>query len=254
VVLDTASGEDGRGDPVSGVLRVLFDRVPAMRRAGRVTAAFLVAGEETDRNGESDNEVDGNGESDNEVDGNGGSESALLLGLDTNAERRAELDAFTAGFNGLNVENASRLEERRFESLPSPDAIRRIFRDLGETYRVVVVFLGERSAYAVEQALDIGLPYGGENLGLFDSSEQRMLFSVESRISEALEAYVDAAEPMTGRPSGDDSADGRMSGVLVTEATLLRGNQAPEIPTSPQDSGDDTEVRRDGENVRTAPE
>ena len=232
VILD-AVGVSGRGgttdasETSEGVLELRFDRRSAMRRSGTLTAVYLEGGQ-----------------------GAESSSRALLLGADTSTVRSEELDAFVAGFESAVDSSGAILEERRFDTVPSPDVVRSIFRELGDEYGVVIVFLQERSPYALEQVLNSGLVYGGENLGLFDSLQERMLFSVESRLSDALQGYF--AEQSVGGDNGDDDVtddregddhdtddgdeldgdDGattkhRASGVLVTQARLVLGESAP---------------------------
>ena len=153
----------------SNLIPVRFDRSAAMARAGELTAEHA-------------------------MDGDPALEVMLFALVDT-AERRREVDAFVRGFRERvsAAQGAVALEVRRFEDVPSRDAVRSAFREASSRYGIFAVFLGTGSPYAVEQAIGTGKLFGSENLGLFEPLQERMLFTVDTRLSDALRAYLRTA-------------------------------------------------------------
>ncbi len=215
VILGSGSGgidSDGSGETAearpgttqdeatgSNLIPVRFDRSGAMARAGELTAEHAIDTEPAP--------------------------DVMLFALVDTAERRREVDAFVDAFRERisAAQAAVTLEERRFDDVPSRDAVRSAFREASSRYGVYAVFLGTGSPYAVEQAIGTGKPFGSENLGLFEPLQERMLFSVDTRLSDALRAYLRTA-PDAAPPTGTSE--------VVATARLVLGPAATEEETT----------------------
>jgi hypothetical protein len=183
VLLGEATGErsDASADAQgarANIVTIQFNRSAAMAEAGRVAADYLLR-RETGR-------------------------ALFFLAIVDTTERREEAEAFTKAFrevadtpspNGGSDAAKPSIEEVLYEELPSRDELRSRLRDVQEQYGAVAVFLGRRSPYVIEQVRPTDLPYGSENLGLFDPLRSRMLFSVDTRFSDALRAYLESQQP-----------------------------------------------------------
>lgn len=181
-----APGAAGEGE-LADLVRVRFDRGNAMSAAGALSARFLAE------------------------EGEGG--RLLLLTVLDSAARRAEHSSFVSSFR---EEATARelpgepLEIRDFDEAPRTETFSNLLRNEENEYDLFVVFLGEQSPEVLEQLLPGDTPFGSENLGLFDPLQERMLFSVDTRLSYALEAYLQADIP----PEQE----------LAAEARLIRGS------------------------------
>jgi len=179
-------GDAGESEPAD-LVTVRFNRLGAMSAAGALSARVLAE------------------------EGDGG--QLLLLMLRDSAARRAERNAFVSAFR---EEATARqlpedpLEIRDFDEAPRTESLSTLLRNEENEFDLFVVFLGEQSPTVVEQLLPGNTPFGSENLGLFDPLQERMLFSVDTRLSYALEAYLDAESPSNRE--------------LAAEARLIRGS------------------------------
>ncbi|MFP4483409.1 MAG: hypothetical protein ACLFO1_00995 [Spirochaetaceae bacterium] len=176
-------------EPGSNLISVRFDRRAAMTEAGEVTAKHTLALDPP--------------------------QDAVLFVLDDTSERRREADAFIEGFRRTvrSAQGSASLDERRFDGVPGRDNLRSVFREVSGRYGVFAVFLGTGSPYAVELVIGTGKPFGTENLGLFEPLQERMLFSVDTRLSDALRAYL--------RATGETSTATDVSEVVATARLVL---------------------------------
>jgi hypothetical protein len=183
VLLGESRGETGRENSdangaEANIGTIRFDRSVAMAEAGRVAADYLLRQD--------------------------AGRTLLFLAVVDTAQRRREAEAFAKSFrelanapslNGDSGTARPSIDEVLYDELPSRDELRTRLRDAQEEYGAVAVFLGRRSPYVIEQVHSTNLPYGSENLGLFDPLRSRMLFSVETRFSDALRAYLESQQP-----------------------------------------------------------
>lgn len=185
VLLGETQANQAAATGEANIVSVEFDRTGAMAEAGRISAHYLRR-QDTERR-------------------------LLLLAVVNTPQRRSEIDAFMEAFRDLaeprtdasssvDSEKDDRgdpgplLDDVLYDELPTRDELRSRLRDVHEEYAAIAVFLGRRSPYVIEQVSSTELPYGSENLGLFDPLWNRMLFTVETRTSDALEAYLDSRE------------------------------------------------------------